>query len=384
MNVTINQKAVLRIKKGHPWIFRSDLTKVCADQPGTVDVLSPNGKLLGQALFSPCSQISLRMMTRGDEKITSGLIKGRLERALELRKNLYPGSTFFRVVYGEADGLPSLLIDRFEDVLVLQTLSAGMETFKESILRHLKELLQPRSVIERNDVAIRQKEGLPLIRQVCYGEDPGDFPVEFGGMKFFINPMEGQKTGFFLDQRFNALRSARYAGGEVLDAFSYSGQFAIRAAGHADHVECIDTSVLAIREVLKNAELNQLKNIRAQEANVFDFLRMQDEKKNFYDTVFLDPPAFVKGKSGLAGALRGYKEINLRAMRLLKPGGVLVTSSCSQNLTQIRFEAILGAAAQDARRRAKVLEVLGQPADHPWLLSAPETHYLKCYILKME
>jgi 23S rRNA (cytosine1962-C5)-methyltransferase len=384
MKASINQKALNRIRHGHPWIFRSDLVHVDSDRPGPVDVLSPNGKQLGQALYSPKSLIALRMMTEGEEKITESLIRKRMEGALAQRQRLYPDSRVYRLIFAEADALPSLLVDRYEDVLVFQTLSAGMDLFKDCIVETLKEMFQPRSIIERNEGQVRQKEGLLSIRQVCHGIDPGEISVEILGKHFCFSPLEGQKTGFFLDQRFNAFCAASYLGGEILDVFSNGGQFAVHAAGKAVSVECVDIAEPAVQLVRRNAELNGADNIQGCCENAFDYLKARDQEKRKFDSIILDPPAFVKSRSALANAVRGYKEINLRAMRLLKPGGILVTCSCSQNLSQDVFEAILRDSAMDARRRVQVLERRGQPADHPWLLGMPETEYLKCYILRVE
>lgn len=384
MKIIINQKAVQRWNSGHPWIFRSDLIEVEMSQPGPVSVVTEKGKLLGEALYSPKSLIALRRMSMGSEKITESLIRERIEKAYQWRKEIFPNETAYRVVFGEADGLPSLIIDRFGDVVAFQSLSAGMELFKECIVQTLKKLFQPRSILERNDAVIREKEGLPLLRQVVWGEDPKEVRFDFGGKTFSFEPLEGQKTGFFLDQRFNALEAGRLLKGEILDAFCYVGQFGILASSRASQLTFVDSSEKALDQTKKNAQANGISSAEFHSANVFDYLKDCDQKKRRFDGVSLDPPAFVKSRAALKGALAGYKEINLRAMRLLNPGGILVTSSCSQHLRSEDFEMMLVSAARDAKRHVQILEKRGQPIDHPILLSMPESEYLKCYILRLE
>jgi 23S rRNA (cytosine1962-C5)-methyltransferase len=384
MKITINQKATERYLKGHNWIFRSDLQEVEKESAGVATVYNYQDKPIGQGLYSPKSLIALRMMTKKTEKITSSLLRERIERAWKWREQIFPRDSVYRLVFGEADGLPSLIIDRYDDVLVFQTLSAGMETFKETVVQILKTLFKTRSIVERNDAMIRQREGLDLIKQVVHGEDPQEVVIEIGGKRFGFNPLEGQKTGLFLDQRFNAQAASRYIHGEVLDAFSYVGQFAIQAASQATSIECVDASSPAIQQLQRNLELNQINNIKALCENAFDYLKTCDQQKRRFDTVCLDPPAFVKSRANLRQALKGYKEINLRAMRLLNSGGILVTSSCSQNLKTEEFEKLLLESARDAKCQIQVLEKRGQSPDHPWLLTMPETNYLKCYILRVE
>jgi len=383
MKVTINQKGMERTQRFHQWIFRSDLQSVEAEAAGVATVLGPKGQTLGQALYSPKSLIALRMMTWGQEKISAGLIAERIRSADGLRRRWDPESTVYRAVFAEADFLPSVIVDRYGEVVVFQTLSAGMETYKEDIIATLKDLYRPRSLVERNDAAIRSKEGLPLIQQIVAGEDLSEVEITIGARRLGLEPLQGQKTGFFLDQRFNAIHAARYLRGRILDAFCYVGQFAIQAAPRAESILCIDSSEDAVARVRKNAELNGLENIETKAANVFDAFKELDEQKARFDGVCVDPPAFVKNRGDLKAALRGYKEINLRAMRLLNPGGILVSSSCSQHLAAEEFDAMLLAAAKDTRRQVQVLERLGQPPDHPTLLAMPETNYLKCAILRV-
>lgn len=372
------------MQRGHDWIFRSDLVGVEAEIAGPATLVSEKGKVLGEALYSPKSLIALRLMTQGNEKITEGLIRERLRLAAERRRATFPGEEAYRVVFGEADRLPSLIVDRFSDVLAFQTLSAGMETFKETVILELREIFGPRAILERNDSIVREREGLPLIRQSAWGEAPEEVAFRFSGKTFSFQALEGQKTGFFLDQRYNAEAAARYAAGEMLDAFCYVGQFGLHAAPRAQSVLCVDASEAAVAQVRKNAQLNGFAHLEAQEANVFDFLKACDQEGRRFDTISLDPPAFVKNRASLKPALRGYKEINLRGMKLLNPGGILITSSCSQHLSPELFEKTLAEAARDARRRVQILEKRGQPADHPALLAMPETDYLKCWILRVE
>lgn len=355
-----------------------------SETAGPAEVLSEKGKLLGEALYSPKSLIALRMMTLNEERITAGLIRERLQLAWERRCAMFPQEEAFRLVFGEADRLPSLIVDRFSDIIVFQTLSAGMETFKDSIIQGLREIAQPRSIFERNDSIVREREGLPLIRQVAWGESPKEATFRFSQKTFAFDPLEGQKTGFFLDQRYNAEAASRYSHGEMLDTFCYVGQFGLHAAAQAQSVLCVDASENALKQVRANAKLNGFGNISTHEANAFDFLKECDREGRKFDTISLDPPAFVKNRAALKPALRGYKEINLRGMRLLRPGGILVTSSCSQHLGAELFEKVLSEAARDAKRRVQILERRGQPADHPVLLSMPETDYLKCWILRVE
>jgi 23S rRNA (cytosine1962-C5)-methyltransferase len=383
MKVRLNEKAMVRLKHGHPWIFRSDLASIDADHSGPVDVLSPKGKTLGQGLYSQKSQIALRMMTRAGEKITAGLIRQRLQNAMALRRSLLGEADAFRWVFGESDRLPSLIVDRYGKALVIQTLSAGMEYFKEDVVELLRELDHPDVIVERNDVTVREKEGLPLIAQVKWGEGATEFELPILGKTFWVQLLQGQKTGLFLDQRFNAQRVAPWLKGKVIDAFCYNGQMALHAATHAETILCVDQSEGALAQVSKNAQLNGLQNIQTQRANVFDFLKEQDGRQEKWGGIALDPPAFVKSRSEKTGALRGYKEINLRAMKLLDPGGILVTSSCSQNLSRDDFLEILRQAAHDAHRSVQIIMELSQAPDHPVLLTMPESYYLKGFVLRM-
>lgn len=384
MQVTLHPKLFSQQRLQHPWVFRGGIKSVNAERAGVVTVLSPQGKSMGEALYSPKSQIALRWLTRGKEKWSTEMLHDRLQRAYTLRQKLFPKEEAYRLVFGESDGLPSLITDRFGGILVLQSLSAGMETLKETIIHWLQKNLKPKAIIERGDVSVREKEGLSQVKQVLWGEDTAETTIKILGKSFVLRPMDGQKTGFFLDQRFHAALVAPLLSGHILDAFSYSGQFAIHAADFAKSIHCVDQSAEALSQVQANAKLNDCSDkISTQEANVFDVLKELNQNKKSFDSVLLDPPAFVKSRAAKDGALRGYKEINLRALKLIKPGGFLVSSSCSQNLSRGEFLDTLQAAAVDAHRSCQILMELTQPGDHPRLLNMPETEYLKSFVLKV-
>jgi 23S rRNA (cytosine1962-C5)-methyltransferase len=288
------------------------------------------------------------------------------------------------VVFGEADEIPSLILDRFGDVWVFQSLSAGLESFKSDLIDIIRKLFSPTCLVERNDVSVREKEELPKIRQVLFGNCPPDLIREIEGFKFIIDPLEGQKTGFFLDQRFNAKAAGPFFRGRLLDCFCHSGQFSIQAAGQTEEIVCVDQSETALEQVKKNAALNEIHKITVHQDNVFDFLKTQYRENKKWDGIVLDPPAFVKSRSAFEGAVRGYKEINLRALKLLKSGGRLATFSCSQNLSREKFLEIITMAGEDAGRPVKILTEFSQPPDHPRLLAMPESNYLKGYLLQVD
>jgi 23S rRNA (cytosine1962-C5)-methyltransferase len=292
-------------------------------------------------------------------------------------------ATAYRLVYGESDLLPSLIIDRFNDSFVIQTLSQGMDRLKQTWVDLLVERYSPRAVIERNEARVRELEDLPRAAGVLYGEDPGEIIIEEGGARFVVNLLEGQKTGAFLDQRENRIASESYARGRALDCFTFHGGFAIHLARRAESVVAVDISGQAIEIARRNVELNAASNVRLAEANVFDFLRDLEQAGEQFDVINLDPPAFAKNRNAIEGAMRGYKEINLRAMKLLSPGGTLITSTCSYHMSEEMFLNVLADAASDARRAAQVLEKRMQSRDHPVLVSMPETYYLKCMILRI-
>jgi 23S rRNA (cytosine1962-C5)-methyltransferase len=293
-------------------------------------------------------------------------------------------ATAYRLVYGESDLLPSLIIDRFNDCFVIQTLSQGMDALKQVWIDLLVERYGPRAVIERNEARVRDLEGLARTAGVVYGPDPGEFVIEEGGVRFIVNLLEGQKTGAFLDQRENRIAAEGYAQGRAMDCFTFQGGFALHLARGADHVIAVDSSGPAIAQAKRNSELNEARNVEFIEANVFDLLREMEQARERFDIINLDPPAFAKSRSAIEAATRGYKEINLRAMKLLKPGGTLITSTCSYHMSEDAFLNCINDAASDANRSAQIIEKRMQSRDHPVLVSMPETYYLKCLILRIE
>jgi 23S rRNA (cytosine1962-C5)-methyltransferase len=382
-DVVVNRKGEARIRRGHPWVFRTDV--VAAEEsltPGAlVRVLGSREEPLGFALFSTRSEITLRLIARGSVLPEDFLERG-LDQALRLREVVAEGASACRLVHGEGDGLPSLIVDRYADVLVVQTLSQGMDRLKEAIVRALVARLSPRGILERNDARVRGLEGLPQSVAVLWGDVPETVAVEEGGLRLVVDPRHGQKTGLFLDQRENHIVARSYAHGRALDAFTCTGGFALQLARSAHDVLAVDLSGEALARARANAELNGLSNIVLREANVFDLLHDLERRGERFDTVVLDPPAFAKSREALASAERGYKEINLRAMKLLAPGGVLLTCSCSYHVHAADFEAIVAAAATDAGVVMTVLEKRRQARDHPVVLGVPETDYLKCLVLR--
>lgn len=376
-----------RLLTGHPWIYRNEIARVEGEgEPGAIaQVRDSRGRLLGQAMVNLRSQIAGRLLTRGEETIDGAFFAGRIRQALVRCGRSLRGPGGCRLIYGEADGLPGLIVDRYGDLLVIQILTAGMERARETILGILRETIQPRAIYERNDASPRKLEGLDLRKGFAWGEGETGLWIEEGDLAFFVEVAEGQKTGFFLDQRENRQAVKGLAAGrDVLDCFCYSGGFGLgAAAGGAASVTGIDLSAEAIAWAGRSAERNGLASrctFRAE--NAFDALRAFDREGRRFGLVVLDPPAFTKGREALAGALRGYKEINLRAMKLLPPGGILVTCSCSYHVDAPTFLEVLRAAAADARRAFHLRELRTQASDHPVLLAARETQYLKCAILE--
>jgi 23S rRNA (cytosine1962-C5)-methyltransferase len=381
--VTLSSRGAARIAHGHCWVYRSDISATEPVEPGdAVGLVDPRGRFLGKAWFSSRSQIALRLLTRSDVPIDDDFLRQRLKEAVAFRQRVVENSTACRLVYGESDGLPSLIVDRYGDFLVLQTLSQATERRKRDFANWLRGCLQPRAIVERNDPKVRLLEGLEQSVSVLAGQLDDIVYTEEHGLRFCYDLLRGQKTGGFLDQRENRGAAARYATGDVLDCFTYTGAFAITLARQARHVEGIDISPAAVAAARKHAELNGLTNCVFREANVFDALKQYDEAGRRFDMVVLDPPAFAKNRASLPAARRGYKEINLRALRILKPGGVLVTCSCSHHIPEHMFLEIVAEAANDTHRSLAVLERRTQSRDHPILLTVPETHYLKCLILR--
>jgi 23S rRNA (cytosine1962-C5)-methyltransferase len=380
--VVVNRKGQARIERGHPWVFRSDVVKDGGASPGAVvRVVDPRGTPLGFAFWSARSEIRLRMIERG-EALAEGFLRDRIERALRWRETVAPGAEAYRAVHGEGDGLPSLVVDRYGDYLAIQTLSQGTERAKPEIVAALVELLQPKGIAERNDPRVRALEGLEQTVSVLQGVVPDIVEVREGDIRFRVDLRKGQKTGLFLDQRENHLAARKYGRGRVLDCFTYDGGFALQLARHSAEVTAVDLSAEALARVKANAGLNEITNVTTRDANVFDLLKDLDQRGERFDTVILDPPAFAKSKDAVEKAARGYKEINLRALKILKPGGCLITCSCSYHVHEEDFEAILADAAVDAKATVTIVEKRRQARDHPVLLGVPETLYLKCFVLR--
>ncbi len=381
--VTLNAKGENRIRSGHPWVYRSDVTEVRDVEPGAVvAVHGPRQRMLGHALFSDQSQITIRMISRDATPIDEAFWRARLDRAIRFRDTLGIDATAYRLVHGEADLLPSLIVDRYAGYLVMQTLSQGMDRHAPLLTGLLVELTGAHGVLARNDPKVRQLEGLEQKVETVYGTVPDAITVREAGVTYTVDPWRGQKTGLFLDQRENREAAARYAHGRLLDCFSYHGGFALALAPKCDRVEALDVSADAVARITANAAANGLANVTAREANVFDELRHLERDGTRYDTVVLDPPAFAKNKASVANALAGYKEINLRALRILNPGGYLVTCSCSYNVDEAMFADAVFQASADAHIPVTIVEKRMQGRDHPVLLGVPETYYLKCLILR--
>jgi 23S rRNA (cytosine1962-C5)-methyltransferase len=381
-SVVITARGEQRLRTGHPWIYRADVADVDAAGGDIVEVIGPRRRTLGHALFSDRSQIPIRMLARGDAPFDPSMLRARLERAIRFRDTLQLDATAYRLVHGEADLLPSLVIDRYGSCLVLQALSQGMDRLLTPVTGWLTELLSPEGILARNDPKVRALEGLDQTVEVLAGTVPDTVVVREGPIAYEVDLRKGQKTGLFLDQRENREAAARYARGRLLDCFSYHGGFALRLARHCSSAEAIDISADAVRRIAVNAVRNGVANLTAREANVFDELRRLEKANERYDTIVLDPPAFAKNKASVPNALAGYKEINLRAMRLLSPGGSLITCSCSYNVNEDMFAEVLHEAAVDSHTPVTIVEKRMQGRDHPVLIGAPETHYLKCFILR--
>ena len=382
--VTVSRKGAERARAGHLWIYRSDLVGAGEGiaAGAAVQVRDERGRFVGCALYSDRSQIALRLLTWRETAIDRDWWRARLRESIARRAGLEREADAFRLVYAEGDALPSLIVDRYADVLVLQTLSQGTDAIKSMLVELLVELLSPRAVIERNDVRVRALEGLPLTSGVVYGDAPEEMEVVQHGTRFRIAPLGGQKTGAFLDQRENHLAARRYATGRALDCFTFNGAFALHMAHTCESVLALDISGEAVAASRRNAELNNLTNVEFREANVFDALREMQDAGASFDTIVLDPPAFAKNRASVRAAARGYKEINLRALKLLNPNGVLVTCTCSYHMNETQFQEVIAEASADARRRLQIIERRIQASDHPVLVGVPETLYLKCVIAR--
>ena len=376
----MSARGAARWTRGHPWIFRSDVISA-PEHPGLVRVLDDQGRFLGQALHSPRSEIRLRLLERSERKVDAAWWKEALGLAAARRGRI--DATAYRLVHGEGDGLPSLIADRYDRWVVLQLLSAGLETMRADIVDAVRLLTSAEGVLLRNDVAVRRREGLPEQVEVAYGSVPERIEVREGEVRYYAAPWSGQKTGAFVDQRLARLRAGALAplGGRALDAFSYHGSFALHLARKSATVLALDVSAEALARGKEHAALNGFSNIEWREADAFEALRAFERGRERFDLVVLDPPAFAKSRAAVPKALRGYQEINLRAMRILAPGGVLLTASCSHHVGRSEFEQMLRAAAADSGRRVVLREWLTQGIDHPELLTVPETGYLKGAVL---
>ncbi|MEJ2010009.1 MAG: class I SAM-dependent rRNA methyltransferase [Acidobacteriota bacterium] len=383
-HVTISSRGVERIFSGHPWIYRSDISVPAEIEPGAiVSVQDRRKRFLGQALYSSKSQIALRFLTREKTPFDRTFLAQRIQAATAYRRQVVQDSEAYRVVASEGDLLPSLIIDRYGEYFVIQTLSQGMEKLKPLVTEILQEQFSPRGILERNDVAVRSLEGLEQTKGVLAGDVADEVVVGMNGLQFAFDLLQGQKTGGFLDQRENQKAAQSYAYGRALDCFTYAGGFAVTLSTRCDTVLGIDSSEEALRMAQRNAELNNVSNLEWKQANCFDFLKAADQSGDRFDTVVLDPPAFARQRSNLDSALRGYKELNLRAMKILNPGGYLITCSCSYHVTESDFLSAIASAAVDVHRTVTVVERRTQGRDHPILLTVPETHYLKCLILRV-
>ncbi len=385
----VSPRGASRLKDGHVWVYRSDIVSAEGISPGSlVSVVDHRGQPLGSALYSSSSQIAIRLISHEPVADLGALLRQRVADAIAYREPILRDTTAYRVIFSEADFLPGLIVDHYDDIVSMQILTQAMdsETVRQVLISELSERLHPASIIERVDPRVRQLEDLPPRSSSLVQGEKTSTIFTMNGVQFHFDALEGQKTGAFLDQRENYAAAAQYAHGEALDVFCYQGGFALHLAPRCSQVAGVDSSRPALEVADQNATLNHAqlsdkgKEIEWIEANAFDLLKDYSASGKRYDTVVLDPPAFAKGKRDLDAALRGYKELNLRALKMLRPGGVLVTCSCSYHVGQADFLQMLAEAARDARRTLRLVEVRGQAKDHPILLNIPETAYLKCVI----
>ena len=379
----VSHRGAQRWTRGHPWIYRSDVAERPDTPAGIVPVRETNGRPIGWALWSPRSEISLRLLDANPSaSIDQAWWHDRIAAAVARRASLNAHANAYRLVHAEGDGLPSLVCDRYDRYVVVQIMSAGLEPSTDYIVQALRAATQCVGILARNDVPLRAKEGLRSETVPLFGDVPREIEVNEHGIRYLAAPWDGQKTGAFLDQRENRALIGRMARGRALDCFSYHGSFALHLASRADHVTALDSSAAALERAAENARLNGFTNVDFVEANAFEYLRDQERAGTRFDTIVLDPPAFAKSRGALDAALRGYKEVNLRCMRLLAPGGILYTASCSFHLTKAHFLDMLRQAAEDSGRPLALREVRGQPLDHPEILSIPETGYIKGAIIE--
>ncbi len=373
-----------RIVGGHSWVYANEVAKIEGkDKNGSLaEVYSYDGRFIGKGYVNHASKILVRIFIRGNETDNEQLYLDRIKQANNYRLKLGYNNCY-RMVFAEADNLPALIIDRYGDVLVIQCLSLGIDLRKEMICNCLVKLFSPNGIYERSDVAVRKKEGLPEIKQVLYGKIPEYCRIEENSLKMLVDVKNGQKTGYFLDQKENRFTARKYCYGNVLDCFCNSGGFSLNAATVADEVTACDISALALSNVQANAELNGFSNIKTLQGDVFEMLRSFKKQKKLFDTVILDPPAFCKTADEIKDAYRGYKDINLTAMKIIKSGGFLITCSCSHYMSATLFEKMLIEAARESGRCIRSVEIKTQAPDHPSLLCAEETQYLKFFVLQI-
>jgi 23S rRNA (cytosine1962-C5)-methyltransferase len=383
-HVIVSKRGADRVRHGHLWIYRSDVVDTADSQGGAVvSVHDPKGNFVGQAFFSSSSEIALRVLSQTKETVDREWWRSRIRAAAARRAGLQQTTEACRLIFSEGDLLPSVILDAYGPVLVLQTLSQGSDAVKPQLAELLAEEFAPLAIVERNDVNVRKLEGLPLTSGSLYGEAPDELEVVVNGLKFVVAPLSGQKTGSFLDQRENHFAVRSIARGRALDCFTFNGGFALNLATVCDHVTGLDISGEAIALARRNASLNNQDHVEFRETNVFDALREMESSGERFDTIVLDPPAFAKNRASVRAAMRGYKEINLRALKLLNPGGILITCSCSYHLSEEAFVGLITEAAIDARRRVQLLAKRTQAGDHPVLLGVPETYYLKCIFVRV-
>ena len=384
--VILRKTRETRVRGGHPWVYASEIERVEGEfeNGDVVEVVSSKGTLMGRAFYNPRSQISLRMLTLRDEPVDRALFERRVRDAWTYRRLLCDPDSC-RLIFSESDGLPGLVVDKFGDVLVMQTLCLGIDRLKDMLADILMEVVRPRGIYERNDVPVRRLEGMEQITGLLRGEVPDRVEMYENGLKFLVDVKNGQKTGFFLDQKENRAAIAPLCpGARVLDCFCHNGSFSLHAAKYgAQSVLGVDISEEALEVARENAQNNRLDNVAFEAHNCFDHLRELTDAGEKFDLVILDPPAFTKTRAAVESALRGYKEINLRGLKLVRPGGFLVTCSCSQHVSAEAFQDMINQAVRDAKKRVRMVEYRTQGKDHPILPASPETKYLKCMVLQV-
>jgi 23S rRNA (cytosine1962-C5)-methyltransferase len=380
--ITVTPRGEERIQNGHFWVYRGDVADGRTEPGSVVRVNGPNGRFLARAFYSDRSQITLRILTRHDVPVDRKFWRSRLQQAISFRATLDIDANAYRLVHGEGDLIPSLVVDRYGEYISLQALSQGTDRLLPAVTDLLLELADPKGIIARNDPRVRLLEGLDQSVTITYGDIPEKVTVRERKVEYDVDLRHGQKTGAFLDQRENRIAAAQYVRGRTLDCFSYAGGFALQLAPHVNELTALDISEDATALLARNAARNGLDNVQVRTTNVFDELRTLERMGETFDAIVLDPPAFAKSKAAIPKALSGYKEINLRALKLLNPGGFLITCSCSYHVNEAAFAEVIFDAALDARVDVSVVEKRMQGRDHPVVLGMPETYYLKCFILR--